>query len=254
METQYLKNLKKGQKVEILTEQNRLSRGVIDDILSRSSYQMYGIKVRLKSGEIGKVQKILTEEDRKIGHDDDIGNILKKGEGFHTEFKSSILWSQNYTEEDIKKSRSLEVNYYKQKASRIIISKSIAAFLNSDGGNLIIGVREKKEGGEMEIIGVYDEFKKLKDPNKDGYKRMIIDEVIRPYFPSKISNHLNSYIDISYVEFDSKILCLMKIKKSDIKVFLKLNDKEIFMIRIDTENRILEGEKLVDYCIKHWNL
>lgn len=251
METQYLKNIKKGMKVEIITEGYKLARGEIENILSKSQYQMYGIRVRLKSGEIGKVQKILEEKNLEFP-EECITSILKKGESFHGEFKSSALWSQNYTEEDIKKSRSPDLHYYKQKASRVIIAKSISAFLNSDGGNLILGIKEKKDGGEMEIVGIQDEFKKLKDQNKDGYKRMIIDEIIKSYFPSKISNHLNNYIKISFIDFDKKLLCWIKIKKSDSRVFLRINDKEIFMIRVETENQILDGEKLVDYCMRHW--
>jgi uncharacterized repeat protein (TIGR03833 family) len=253
MEIQYLKNIKKGMKVEILTKQNRISKGIVDAILTKDSYNLYGIMVALDSGEVGRVQKIILSDNEKDQKEiSEIKRLIEKGENFYSEFKLSLLWSQNYTEEDIKKSRSYDVHYYKQRASKIIIAKSIAAFLNSDGGNLILGVREKKEAEETEIIGVFDEFKKLKDSNKDGYKRMIVDEIIRPYFPAKISNHLNQYLSINFIELEGKILCWIKIKKSEGRVFLKINDKEIFMIRIETENRLLEGEKLVDYCIGHF--
>jgi uncharacterized repeat protein (TIGR03833 family) len=251
MENQYLKNIKKGMNAEIMTDLNRMSRGVIDDVISRASFQMYGIRVRLANGDIGRVQRILSK-DVKNEDEENIDNLLKKGENYYCEFKTSALWSVNYTEEDIKKSRSFDVHYFKQKSSKIIIAKSIAAFLNSNGGNLIIGVREKKDSGDIEVIGIKEEFKKLKDQYKDGYKRMIVDEIIRPYFPAKVTNHLNRYIEMSFVEREEKILCWIKIKKSDSRVFLKIDDKEIFMIRTETENRTLEGEKLVDYCIRHF--
>lgn len=252
MDSQYLKNIKKGMKVEILTDQNRISRGLVEDILSRGIFQMSGIKVRLSNGDIGRVQRIMPIEKTKE-EDDNIEVILERGENFYCEFKSSSLWSMNFTEEDIKKSRSLDLHFYKQKASKVIIAKSIAGFLNSEGGMLLIGVKEKKENNGLEVIGVDDEFKKLKDPYKDGYKRMIIDEIIKPYFPPKISNHLNEFISINLIDYNNKIICLIKIKKSNSMVFLKINDKEIFVIRIETENRILEGERLVEYCIKHFS-
>ena len=62
-----------------------------------------------------------------------------------------------------------------------------------------------------------------KDYSKDGYKRMIIDDIIRPYFPSRIFNHLGDYIVIGFINFADKIVCTIKIQKSDIKVFLNLD-------------------------------
>jgi len=250
METQYLKNIKKGMKVEILTNNNKVYKGIVEDIASRVQFSEKGILVRLKTGEIGRVQKIL---DKKSEPEKNIEKWIKEGENFQLEFKSSALWSSDFTKEQINQSKSYELHTFKQKTSKVIIAKSIAAMMNSEGGNLLIGVKEKKiEKGGYEIVGIEEDLKKIKDQTKDGYRRMIIDEIIRAYFPSKIYNHLNSYINIDFVEIDNKTICHISIKRSDTKVFLKINDKEIFMIRIDSENRSLEGEKLVDYCIKHF--
>lgn len=249
-------------KVEILTKQNKIARGIVDDLASRDSFNMYGITVRLKTGEIGKVQKIiLTDTEKNEKNIEEMEKLIKNGENLNVEFKSSCLWSLNFSDQEIKQTKSYDLHTFKQKASKVIIARSIAAFLNSEGGSLIIGVKEKKGENDkinhdFEIIGVQDEFKKLKDPNIDGYKRMIMDEILRSYFPSKIYNHLNDYISMDFVEFNSdgenKILCFLKIKKSDIKVFLDLTGRKIFMIRTDTENRMLEGEELVDYCMKRF--
>ena len=45
--------LKKDQRTGILTE------GVVKDILTKSSSHPHGIKVRLESGEVGRVKEIL---------------------------------------------------------------------------------------------------------------------------------------------------------------------------------------------------
>ena len=45
--------LKKDQQTGILTE------GVVKDILTKSSSHPHGIKVRLESGEVGRVKEIL---------------------------------------------------------------------------------------------------------------------------------------------------------------------------------------------------
>jgi uncharacterized repeat protein (TIGR03833 family) len=38
----------------------RLTRGVVKDMLTQSAYQPHGIKVRLETGEVGRVKKIIS--------------------------------------------------------------------------------------------------------------------------------------------------------------------------------------------------
>ncbi|TWI85267.1 putative repeat protein (TIGR03833 family) [Lacibacter cauensis] len=49
--------LKKDQRTGILTE------GIVKDLLTSAPKHHRGIKVRLQDGQIGRVQKILEEED-----------------------------------------------------------------------------------------------------------------------------------------------------------------------------------------------
>src|SRR3989338_1986728 len=252
MDHQYLKNIKKGIKVVILTIQHKYSTGFVDEIATRKPFHEQGIMVRLHNGDIGRVQKILhpepSQDEKDIGQ---IKKFMKQGENFHVEFKAEALWSITYNPLQIKESKSYEIREYGTKASKVIIAKSIAAFLNSEGGNIIIGIKENKEKRIFEIIGIEEDMKKLQELNIDAYKRMIID-LIKSFFPPKIFNHLHNYLYIEFVNIEEKTLCWLKIKKSDTKVFLKINDKEIFMIRVESENRTLGGEKLVDYCIRKW--
>ena len=52
-----------GLEVEIVLKKDQrtgqLTRGVVQDILTSSAFHSRGIKVRLKSGEIGRVQNVL---------------------------------------------------------------------------------------------------------------------------------------------------------------------------------------------------
>jgi len=41
----------------------RLTRGIVRDILTRSSSHPHGIKVRLVSGEVGRVQEVFESSD-----------------------------------------------------------------------------------------------------------------------------------------------------------------------------------------------
>ncbi len=253
MEHQYLKNIKPGIKVEILTSQHRISTGIVEEIAARNHFHKDGIMVRLKNGDVGRVQKILlTEQQQNDIAAHELKEIIKKGENFSTEFKSEALWSITLNPQQLKETKSFEIREYGTRASKIIIAKSIAAFMNSEGGSLVIGVKEKKEKEIFELHGLEEDFKKLRINTKDEYRRIVIDEIIRTFFPPKIFNHLNNHLEMKFVEIENKTLFWIKIKPSDSRVFLNINNKDIFMIRVDSENRTLEGEKLVDYCIKKW--
>lgn len=252
-EGNYLKNIKKGQKVEIFTKTRKYIQGIVEDVASRKEYHEQGIMVMLKSGEVGRVKKI--SSDKPVN---EIEGLIKKGENYKLEFKSDALWSLNRTEQEIKQSKSYDLHTFRHKASKVIIAKSISALLNSEGGSLLIGIKEKKdENGEYETLGIEEDLKKLKALGKnytnDGYKRMLIDDIIRPYFPPKIYNHLNAYLTIDFEELEGKTICNIKAKKSDVRVFLNLEGRKLFMIRTETESRNIQDEELVDYCMRRFS-
>lgn len=56
-------NVKPGSRVLIVLKKDQrtgqLTEGIVKDILTKSPTHPHGIKVRLESGEVGRVQKIL---------------------------------------------------------------------------------------------------------------------------------------------------------------------------------------------------
>ncbi|MBU4332242.1 YwbE family protein [Patescibacteria group bacterium] len=56
-------NIKLGLRVAIVQKQDqpagKLTPGIVADILTSSSHHPHGIKVRLETGEVGRVQEIL---------------------------------------------------------------------------------------------------------------------------------------------------------------------------------------------------
>jgi uncharacterized repeat protein (TIGR03833 family) len=65
MNGQNREDIKIGATVDIVLKEHQLSgqltRGVVEDILTNSALRPHGIKVRLASGEVGRVQNILVE-------------------------------------------------------------------------------------------------------------------------------------------------------------------------------------------------
>ena len=57
------KNIKAGLHVRIVLKQDqhsgKLTEGIVKDILTKAPTHLHGIKVRLMSGEVGRVKEIL---------------------------------------------------------------------------------------------------------------------------------------------------------------------------------------------------
>ena len=201
-EGKHLESIKTGLAVEIFLKEDRAGKnpiqGIVSEILTHTSFHSHGIMVRLEDGKIGRVQKILSEFTPSTtaiktiqSKDIDFPELVKKGENEFVEFKSSALWSKNLTEEQMKDSNaSNDIRNFGRELSRVIIGKTIAGFLNTNGGNLVIGIKENKTKDPDEIIGIESEFRKLEDPCTDGYRRMIVDSIVRKYFSPDIYNHL----------------------------------------------------------------
>jgi len=118
---------------------------------------------------------------------DPIKELISLGETFNTEFKSSL----RYDYQQKKPNKDLELE----------IAKSIVAFLNSEGGKLLIGV---KDNGE--ILGLTNDYLTLKKKNRDGFKLKLVDTI-------------NSYIGKESIEL---VLLNLILKKLKIKKFVLL--------------------------------
>ena len=58
--------IKAGSRVQVVQKQDqrtgKLTKGIVKDILTKSSSHPHGIKVRLTSGVVGRVKKVLVDE------------------------------------------------------------------------------------------------------------------------------------------------------------------------------------------------
>ena len=63
MTGQNREDIKPGLEVDVVLKEDqasgKLTRGIVQEILTNSSFHPRGIKVRLESGEVGRVQNII---------------------------------------------------------------------------------------------------------------------------------------------------------------------------------------------------
>jgi len=183
-----------------------------------------------------------------------IHSMIQTGECDHMEFKLRALWSMDLTKEEIAASISAEVRKYRNNASKFIVARSIAGFLNTDGGDLLIGIREDRMLNTTEIVGIEDEYTRFqeKDRNPDGYRRMLIDSVVRKYLP-EIFESASRFIQISFPVIGGKTLCLIHITPTDRPVFVDTGSEEIFFIRVDATTRAIAGRTMTRYILNRFS-
>jgi len=256
------KKLTIGTHVVIIpkSDKTKEAKGMIKSILAQTSSKTI---VELLDGSIGSVKRIMTKpasfrhltKPRPTYHKPKSSEVnLFSGETSNVEYKKSALWSQNLSKQELDERGGRDLKRYGNKTSKVILAKTIASFLNTNGGNVIIGILENKSGGDNEILGVVREFKKLrnKDQSPDGYRRMILDDIIKPYFPKTIFHHINRYLTITFPKHKGKMLCRINIKKSDHHVFLTIDNKDHFFIKVDAQTRELQGKQIIDYIQRVW--
>ena len=167
-------------------------------------------------------QELATQPNLVHSSEDDILGAIKKGEHDKLEFKSTLRWNLKAD----KPGKEVE----------LASLKTIAAFMNSNGGNLLVGVEDNGN-----ILGVEaDNF-----ANEDKYLL-------------HFSNIFNQHIGLEfaeYIEFAIKLLGDKKIfviacRKSSKPVFLKHKTEESFFIRSGASSRQLTPSQLLNYLKK----
>jgi hypothetical protein len=192
---------------------------------------------------------VLPEDDAEA-----IRTMIIAGENDRIEFKLQSLWSADLTKEEILASESSELRKYRNNASKFIIARSIAGFLNTDGGDLIIGIHEDRIKNSIQAVGIEAEYRKLqeKDRNPDGYRRMIVDSIIQKYLP-EIFNTASRFIHLSFPSLSGRTLCHVHITPADKPVFVNIGNEELFFIRVDASTRSLTAKVLTQYILTRFS-
>lgn len=181
---------------------------------------------------IYKELKARIDLSHKEPANEEVQEVILGGESNTVEFKSTLRY-------DI---RANTVN----KKLEYVIAKTIAAFLNSEGGNLFIGVDDNQNA-----LGLDHDIGTLKDDKKniDGFELHLI-EVIKKY----IGGSLSSHIKITFPFHDDVQICRIQVARSSKPVFTEFEGKEDFFIRSGCSSQPLKREEQSIYEKEHWGL
>jgi len=168
---------------------------------------------------------------------------LKHKDGIKdSELKELILIGENETFELKSTLRyDLRENTVNKKLE-FVVAKTVSAFLNSEGGTLLIGVDDNGN-----ILGLEKDIQTLQKKNIDGFE-LHIRQVINKYLGSYFEKH----VKISFPVIDEKQICYLKIAKSGKPVFVTFEGKDYFFVRNGNSSIPKNREEQSEYERLHW--
>lgn len=158
-------------------------------------------------------------------------DIILGGETNQVEFKPTLLY-----------------NFSTEKGGigiKSIIAKTICAFLNSNGGILLIGITDKGE-----IQGLDYDFKLSNGKNPRDFFHLEFDQMLEHFLTFSVKNN----IDGNFYEKDGKDIFVVTVRPSKRRpIFLKGQEGKLFYVRGEASTRQLTDlEELVNYCMDRW--
>ena len=180
----------------------------------------------------------------EIRYTSNIGVLVAAGESEKIEFKSSLhhpygpvpLAWQSLPPGQLKK----EI----KKALAKSVTKTIAAFLNSDGGTLLIGVE-----GSGTVLGIEPDFEHLRQGKQDADGWMLsLQEVIIKALGAEVWNAVH----ISLIRHGPHAVAVAHCPPRSTETWQTDGDRELFYIRAANGTRELNGSTLLKYIRERW--
>jgi hypothetical protein len=204
--------------ISLQTPFENLSREKQDEFIIKLSELPVSSKSIQKETKRSKIDLI----DQKIT------KLVFEPESNILEYKSSIRW-----------------DYIKKEYNRLLevpVLKTIAGFLNTNGGQLTIGVDDNKE-----ILGLSADIETLTKQNEDGYLQFITNLV-----SNSLGNEVMAILKVNFYSMQDKRVCVIEVNKSTKPIFIKRGDQREFYIRSGNTTKMLNPEEVYNYIQIHW--
>ncbi len=166
--------------------------------------------------------------------DAEIVSLIKRGESAEREFKSSARWDM--------------VQNKKNKDMEQVIVKTVAAFLNSDGGTLLIGVAD-----DGTPLGLAHDLQTLGSKNNlDGYELFLTDLLLNAY-----GKDVSAFLRITFGQVSGHDICQVRVKPAPKAIWVDGKDStgqrvEQLYIRTGNSSRALTAREATEYAAHRW--
>jgi ATP-dependent Lon protease len=157
--------------------------------------------------------------------------LIRLGEGPRAEFKQTARVNLATGQRD--------------KIMELMVIKTIAGFMNSAGGTLLVGVAD-----DGQVVGVEKDIKTLgSKQSRDGFALWLtglIDSMIGPTATSNVS--------VSFDDIANRVVCRVDVQRGHKPVFVRGGKGEADMyVRINNGTRLLNTADALEYSSSHWH-
>lgn len=158
----------------------------------------------------------------------DLASLLKEAEHDRLEFKSSLRYDH----------KSGNANREVEKAAM----KTLAAFLNSKGGYLVLGVNDAREP-----LGLEGDYRTLQRKDSDGFENHFTQT-----FNAMIGPEFREFVKLWFRPADGREVCIVQALPSPRPVYLKADNSEHFYMRTGNISTSLKLSEIESYARSRW--
>jgi type I restriction enzyme R subunit len=119
----------------------------------------------------------------------------------------------------------------------------VAAFLNSGGGTLLIGI-----GPDRAVVGLHHDYERVKPKNGDGFVNWLTTHLINALGHTPVMRtraRITLYAD--------QEICRVDVAASPSPVWAKTSKGEqVFFVRMNNSTRPLPDDEIEAYRAQHW--
>jgi predicted HTH transcriptional regulator len=166
-----------------------------------------------------QTEAMLYQKKYSEASEEELVVLTNEGESSELEFKSTLRWNLKTNKPD--------------KNIELATMKTVVAFLNSDGGTLLVGVKDDGEISGIENDNFTNEDKLL----------LHFNNLIKQHIGLEFAQHI--YFAIKTV--GEKGILVVDCEESEDPAFLKHDGGEDFYVRIGPGSRKLPTSKVLDY-------
>ena len=188
---------------------------------------------RLLAAQINAFLESLIPTDEIIDRDR-IPELISKGESNTLEFKSSLRWA--IPQGGIEKATPGGI----EKALEKAVIKTIAGFLNAQGGTLLIGVAD-----EGTVLGLEGDYHSLHD--RDGFELHL-----RRIISNAAGEAIHAFLTVTFHDIGDKDICQVVAQPSDHPVYVESGNETIFYLRVGNATNALPVDQTVKYVATRW--
>jgi hypothetical protein len=158
----------------------------------------------------------------------DLASAIAAREGERLEFKASARWDAQFS----KTNKVLEE----------AMVRTIAGFLNHEGGSLLVGVADSGE-----IVGMDRDYRTLKRPDRDGFELFVMGLV-----KHALGGDVCAHVHVRFRSTDGKDVCQIAVEPSERPVYCQDGAVARYLLRMGNSTRELDVREAMQHIAQRW--